>query len=332
MKTSLTDFLANDNTSQLYPCNTAAGQGAPSVANPTATNAPTSATNYIEPRYLQTTGLNATSVSTRLYNLAGIKDTIFSVDKDLYIPTDMYARFTCGVGNQFTFTSTSATDPTAGAAATTLAITVQNMYLFLAVEQNQLIVDSVMHKVLNGGLKMTIPYTTAFRNSSTGTIANIQIPMTQQYGKKLKRMIHTVWNGTEAGNTALDCANANGSKITLYNTYLDQRQLQDFQLSTLNSTTTAVLEDDWRENQKFCWNSVLQNRAMYQLNWFHCDSWVEPGRNYYGDDSNEDDGLAMDSPKLWMIQATTTNATYTHYNFATFVRHIIIDRSGPVYV
>ncbi len=327
MKTSLQDFLSKDISSQLHTCNSAA------TANLVAASGASATTNYTEPQYIRSAALDTAVTATRKFNLNGIKDTIFSVDKDLYIPSEMYVRFTCGVGNQIAFASTNIADPTAGAAAIAVPITVQQTYLWLAVEQNQLIIDSVMNKVLTTGLKMNVPYTTAWRTSSTGTIANIQIPINQQYGRKLKRMLHTVWNATESSNTALDCANRDGAKkITLYNTFMDNKQMQDFQLSTAASDTTGLYEDDWRENRKYCKGSVIQNRAMYNLNWFHCDSWVEPSKNYFDDDSNEDDGLPMNTPRLWQIQATTANANLTHYNFGTFIRQVVIDRSGANFV
>ena len=337
MKTSFTEFMTKDSSSQLYPCNGPAGNGAPTATppvNPIAATGSGSVTNYTEPRYLQVGTSNALTLANRFFNLRGIKDTIFSVDKDLYIPTDMYVRFNAGVGAQMGFVSAAVNDPTSTAVAITSPITVQNVFLYLAVEQNQLIVDSVMAKVLSTGLKLTIPYTTAFRNSSTGTIANINIPINSGYGRKLKRMIHTVWNATESSNTALDCANTNGSKITLYNTFLDNKQLQDSQLSTVAAPGTAGSPnlDDWRENSKYCKGSVIQNRAMYQNNWYHCDSWVEPSAHYFEDDSNEDDGLPMDAPRLWQMQSVTANGTWNHYNFATFVRHVLIDRNGPNFV
>lgn len=78
--------------------------------------------------------------------------------------------------------------------------------------------------------------------------------------------MHTVWNGTESANTALDCSNYNGSKIITYNTFLDNRQLQDAQVSTL--TAVVPVPDDYRENQKYCDNSCILNRKVYALNWF----------------------------------------------------------------
>ena len=337
MRTKVQDYLANDNTSGLYPSN------ANGSANYTATTggpAPTVTTfnNFLEPTYLGTgaigvaPGLNQIRTASRFYPLNGIVDTVFSLDKDLYIPTDMYVRFTVGVGNQIAFQSSSVTDPSASAAAIAGNITIQNLYLYLAVEQNQLIVDSVVNKVMTSGLRLNLPYTTAFRNSSSGTIANIQIPLTQQYGKKFKRMIHTVWNATESANTAMDCNNHNGAKIETYNTYLDQRQLQDFPLSSLAPTVTAINSDDWRENQKYCRDSVILNRAVYALNWFHCDQFYEDSTVPTALADNLDNGLTMDSVKLWAIQAVTKNLNLVHYDFATFVRSVEINQAGVQFV
>lgn len=332
-RTRFGEFISKDTSSQLYPCNSSAATNYIGVG--------TSGSAYIEPKYLQNSAIGAAGPpivgslnASRLFKLDGISDTIFSVDKDLYFPTDMYVRLTAGVGNQFCWSSGSATDPTNGTpAAVANPITIQNCYLYLAVEQNDLIVQSVMNKVLTSGLKLTIPYTTAWRNSTSAAgAANIQIPLTQQYGRKLKRIIHTVWSPTESVNTSLDCSNTNGSKITSYTTYMDQRQLQDYQLSCAAAAAGALnsLEGDWRENKIFCQDSAILNRAVYQLNWFHCDQFYQPDAKGV-DDSQNDDGLLMDAPKLFSFQGTAA-AAVTHYDFATFVRQIMVDRNGVQFV
>ena len=333
-RTPFSEFISKDTSSQLYPCNAAAGDGNPDTANPIGFG--TSSTNYLEPRYLRASVANTARTNHRLFRLDGIVDTLFSVDKDIYFPVDMYIRMTAGVGNQIAFGSDLVTDPKHTPTAITGNITIQNCYLYLAVEQNELIVQSVMNKVLTSGLKLTIPYTTAWRNTNTGTVANIQISLTQQFGKKLKRMIHTVWDPTESANTSMDCANTNGLKVSGYNTFLDQRQLQDYQLScvaagTAPTYTLLSLEGDWRENKGFCQGSAILNRSVYQLNWFHCDQFYQSDLRTGVDDSHHDDGLVMDSAKLWSFQGNVAGAL-THYNFATFVRQVMVDRNGVSFV
>ena len=331
--TKASDMISNDATSQLVSCNTALGANYYPVTSTPSGN-PTGVFNYIESQYLSAPSAANTAASYfRLFPLSGIPDTIFALNKDLYVPIDMYARFTIGPGNQFAFLSTANNAPQTGGAAITGNITINSCYLWLAVEQNQLIVDSVMNKVLSSGLSLNIPYTTAFRNSSTGTVANVSIPLNQQYGRRLKRMLYSVWNGTEQANTALDCSNYNGSKVVTYNTYMDNKQLQDLQISTAIAATGAFAQDDWRENNKYFADSAILNRAVYALNWMHVDQFYEPGSDANSSlQDNYDDGLEMKEPHLWQLQATTANATLTHYNFATFVRRIHIDRNGITYV
>lgn len=327
-RTPFSEYISNDASSQLAPCNelkgvnTIGGGGVPLV-------------NYLEPKYLDIKDAGVLNVN-RMFPLKGIIDTIFSIDKDLYFPTDMYVRLTAGVGNQIAFHATAnpATAPTT--AALVGDVTIKNIYLYLAVEQNDLIVQSVMNKVLTSGLKLTIPYTTAFRNTVGSGAANVQISLTQQYGRKLKRMINTFWNITENGYTAMDCLNS-ATKISTYNTFLDQRQLQDYPLSCATPVTTAIADTDlnsiagdWRENKVHCKDSAILNRDVYQLNWFHCDQFYQPDAKGI-DDSQNDDGLLMDAPKLYSFQGTAAAAA-THYAFATFVRQVMVDRNGVQFV
>lgn len=327
-KTPFSEYISNDPSSQLAPCNATAG-----ASNPLGIG--TSTVSYLEPKYLDISADTAELNVNRMFPMKGIVDTIFSVDKDVYFPIDMYVRLTAGVGNQIAFRDVTAA-PTTSVAMTT-DVTIKNCYLFLAVEQNDLIVQSVMNKVLTTGLKLTIPYTTAFRNSVAIGAANVQLSLTQQYGRKLKRVINTFWDPTESARTAMDCYNTGGVKISAYNTFLDQRQLQDYQLSCAAPTAVTVTDalpnsiaGDWRENKVHCQGSAIVNRAVYQLNWFHCDQFYQPDIKGV-DDSQFDDGLLMDSPKLYSFQGTAAAAA-THYAFATFVRQVMVDRNGVSFV
>ncbi|RZI45300.1 hypothetical protein [Candidatus Finniella inopinata] len=325
-RTKLQDFLANDSTSQLKPCNSANTANYPPILAAPLASCP----SFIAPKLLDDpSGSNAAASFYRQFPLSGVVDTVFALDKDLFFPQEMYARFTLGPANQFTFISASATNPASTPAPVAAAVTVQQIYLYLAVEQNQLIVDSVMNKVLTSGLRMNIPYTTAFRNSAGAAGAtNVTIPLTSQYGKKLKRMIWTVWSPTEQANTAMDCSNYNGAKITTYNTYIDNRQLQDQPITTAVSALGSIGNSDWLENQRFCADSAVLNKEVYSYSWFHVDQFYEPVDNALAD--NFDDGLDMNVNRQWQLQANAA-AAVTHYCFATFVREITIGANGVVY-
>lgn len=324
LKTSISDFLSNDNSSQLYPCNSL---GASNYHPATAVGT----TNYIESKYMSVGFINTASTAARFYPLSGFKDTILATDKDVFFPNDMYLRITTPNGNQICyFNTSSATDPTAGTPTAVAGnITIQNVFLYLAVEVNDLVKHSVMNLVATKGLSLSVPYVTSFRNSTTGTVGNIQLQLTQQFGKRLKRIMHTVWHGTETLNTAMDCTNLNQGKIVTYNTYLDNQQLQDLLIST--STATKPIQDDWRENAKYCDNTCIYNKLIYQTNFFHIDQFYEENKKTNVPEDNLQDGLPMNATRLWQIQSTTSNATWIHYTFAVFGRSLLINSQGAIF-
>lgn len=342
IKTKFQDFCSSDSLGACYPSNAGVTSnyypvGGQKTAANNVTDNPSGVVNYTEPSYLAVGAATTAYARNRLFPLHGIVDTVFAVDKDIYIPTDMYVRFTAGGANQFAFTSTSASYPNAGAAATAVNVTLSNIYLYLAVETNQLIIDSVMSKVLSDGIKLNIPYTVAFRNAqANGTVANINLQLSSQYGKTLKQIMHTVWNGTESANTALDCANFNGTKIQRYNTFMNSRQLQDSNIVCYDTVLTGATDiplytniDDWRENRRFVTGSVILNRGVYAQNWFHLDRFYEDNKGTLIAEENRVDGFDMSKgPALWQLQATTASGAWNHYTFATFNRDVIIDKQG----
>jgi hypothetical protein len=357
LKTKFNDYISNDSTSGLAPSNKQIGYTDGVFNNFYPATGQSSAgsfsgvTNYIEPRYLTcsvvTTGgaKNTAATVSRLIPLNSIVDTVFAVDKDLYIPSDMYIRFTAGPNSNFSYftdDASSANSPVISSKPIVNAVTIGNIYLYLAVETNQLIIDSVMNKVhAGGGLKLNVPYTVGFKNGqSTGsTIFNMNLNLSSQYGKTLKQVLHTVWGDesstTGSANLMLDSGNYNGTKIKTYNTFLNSRQLQD---SVINCVGTGVFTDatyvvpnydDWRENSRFAKDSVIINRSVYAMNWFHLDRFHEDNNSTLIPEENRLDGYDMTKgPVLWQLQASTVDLAKNHYTFATFNREVIIDSQG----
>jgi hypothetical protein len=73
--------------------------------------------------------------------------------------------------------------------------------------------------------------------------------------------------------------------------------------------------------------------GLYQLHWFHIDSFGEVNKNSNVPEENIDEGLQMSSQnRLWQLQATTANANYIHYTFAVFLKDVLIDKNGIQFV
>jgi len=300
-----------------------------------AASATTTALTAGEPQYLRRNlALNAALELSRSFMLGNVKGTIFEPNKVQFFGQEMYLRIQTAPSSKVGFLSTSITDPTAGAAVLATQPTV-SAYLYLAVETNEVICASLKEKYMQGKLEYLVPYTTVIRNSTSGSgRQSINVQVTSQYGRVLKRVIHSVFPASETLNAAYDHNNFNGSKITAYQTAIDSFPQQNDFLNCLQpSDANPTLQlDDYRENMRYLNGSVIQNSAAYQFNWVHCDNFVEPE---HGDvpDSNILAGLDVSIPKQWQITMDLTNSNYAHYTALQFARMLsITPASGPVFI
>ena len=271
-------------------------------------------------------------------------NTLFGMDKDLYFGVvDMFLRLTLASGQKVGFAGTNPADPTVGAADLTLAnidtvtnvaYAIRNMVLWLAVEQNELIVDSVKAKYNSPtGLTMQIPVIVAQRTSSSGTSANFQYTLNQTNGKRLRSIIWSVWNSTERSNTAYDCQNWNGSKVATYNTYLNSNPLQIQSLSCAQATALGLVNsDDWLQNRSYLDGSCISNQGLYQLLWHHQDRFSEKTDQKDLDDKLEDGLSLSNSSNLWSVQSTTANANLIHYIYFVYLRDVSISADRIAFV
>lgn len=150
----LTEFLTRDYTNYPYPSN---------VTGTTTTNqtglGTVGSVAYLENQYYdQVTG--AANNVPIMYELSNFSHTILSLDKDQYYGVnDMYFKYTIGGVNLWAYqTSTAAAG--AGTIATLNPVigSLQNVYLYLAVEQNPLIIDQIVSQYQSSGLKFLIDY------------------------------------------------------------------------------------------------------------------------------------------------------------------------------
>ena len=336
--TKLEDYLGNDKTSGLYKCNAAVdGNKVP------ANNLPCS-DNFVETKYASQGGLAASLVNYRNYPLSAFTGTLLGVDRDIYFPVEQYLRVTAGTPDKTTWSAGAVDDPTNTPAVNPGGVTYSNLYLYLCVEQNTEIILGMLQKYESRQLIFRIPFTSAFRTVGTttgGSVTNVTLNFPQQYGKRLKRIIHVAFHPVETLNTAFDCDNTGGKKIISYQTYLDSQQIQDHPLTCAVSANGLGNYEDWMENKKHCDKSVYTSRENYQRNWFHVDQFFEPrDKDSQLPEVNVDEGLIMDSSKQWVFSCTVgAGATgapggqgLVHFTFAEFQREVAITEMGGVFV
>lgn len=360
--TDLDDFLGNDDMSGLYKSNNAASltfvPGGYNRATPVGVDVtPTyqATENIIDVKQIHTSEADDRPVDRyRQYPLGAFKGTLLGVDRDFWSPVEQYLRVQAGTGDKMAFTGTDdivtkananppeVVNPAAGAASIIpgAKITLNSIYLYLCVEQNVEIVQNIKSAYAAGKLTYSIPYTQGFKmvGSLNGQQTNISHTLSQQYGKRLKRILHTVWNPQEKWNTAYDCANYNGEKILSYQTFMDSMPIQDRILSCQRPLGTQINSDDWLENKKFLdKRSVYSSKEMYGIHWFHMDQFFEP-HDKMGSlpEVNIDEGIPMTTSKTWLfsgqVNPAASAANLIHYTYAEFSRDIIITNMGPVWV
>lgn len=339
--TSVDDLLVNDDMSGLYKSNKAAADNkVPGGYDRINGVKFAGRDNYIEPCYSSSGALNTAVTRFRRFPLSGFVGTLLAVDRDFYSPLEMFLRIQAGHGDKMSFSSddpSQAGNTPASGAVSPGRITISNCFLYLALEQDPDLINGMLAKYQSGNLKFRMPFTTAFRTpgGAKGGPTNVQIQLSNQFGKRLKSILHTVWNPNEKLNTAYDCSNFDGEKIERYRTYMDTIPLQDDVISCErpDPANAMFLQDDWMENKKFLTKSSIISRDQYSLNWFHKDQFFEPtDDNTLPSEISLDRGLPMDKSRQWSFQATVPAGgidNLIHYTWVEFARDVIVTSMGP---
>ncbi len=386
LRTATQEFLSKDQMNTSYPSVQYGGIAQASSANlphgfatvnvlPFSQEGTTvgatyfSANDFIEQQYLRIgPAANTLLIVNRQLKLSTFKDTFVGMDKNCIFGRDMYLRMNTQYGARLGFFTTTPATPGIAAnvtafTATTMPQNYNGVYLYLAVEENKVLVDSLMSALLAGSIRYAIPYTYVYRYGATGASSNMSITLTRQFGHKLKRILFASFNGSETSNQSFNHSNFNGTKIKTLQSSIDSRPLTDYQLNCFNPnngtnplgvawqypSSAAAGEsstgDDYREMRDKLVGSCICSYLSYQINWCYADQWglqsMIQGPAQSVDDANVDDGLnLLDADHVYTLQLTTpaivvatnantdTVASLAHYLFALFVRNLAISADG----
>jgi hypothetical protein len=356
MRTRLEDVLTTDpklqtcGASNLVVTAGATGNTLPfSRDGLTAGTANASNINYTEPLYLQVAN-NAILNISRQVSLSVFKDTALAMDKSTIWGTDMYLRMNTQTTAQMAWYTSSIATPHIGTNATAVAsFNLTGVYLYLALEENRQVIDSLTSALMSNSIRLRIPYIYAWKTTSTGTVANFSYTLSRQFGKKVKYLLTAPFNINEnLGYYHNDHSNVNGTKVLNIQTYMDSRPLQDSALNCFNPAQSGIFNqaspltyaDDWREMRKFCKGSAIQTYDVYQTNWSYADVFgLQPfdvaSNKQLIPDENISDGFSLgDGDHIYSVTCQTPNPVagtsnsvgLAMYTFALFEREIQV---GP---
>jgi len=318
--------------------------------------------SYSELRHLNVCPLVNTALTVnRVLPLSTFTKTVLSDPVDRVYPQEMYLNMQTQSWNRMGFTSTS---PNAFTIANCTALanppSLVGVYMYLYVQTNTVLIDSLLDALNKGAIRYSIPWCVGFSQSSTQnqTSTAINIPLTSQYGRKLKRMLYAPFLASGVANYSWDHSNVNGSKINTIQTALDNINQQDYILNCFNPASsanggaftfpTATAQgsancDDWRAMSLYLRGSAIGTYDTFQTLWVFADVWGmrekhEENRSHV-QDFNIIDGLDLGGgTRLYQMNlgtassATATQNAYTnglvHSVFATFIRDVEVSRDG----
>ena len=194
------DYLSFDPTTGTYANNSLANT-VPALRNATILNtnpagaaANPSNLNYTEPAYFTVVPAGVVGTFNVNFPLRLIKNSIFSIDKDLYYGQITYLKLYFGPISKVCYSSTSGASPSVGAKVSFsgAAASIKNLQLMLAQETNENIVTMLTNKVLTTGISFDIPYVVAFKNSNNGSTQTINMNFDANSGRFLMKVYHAV--------------------------------------------------------------------------------------------------------------------------------------------
>ena len=320
LQTPFESFQSYDQVDGLYKIDLAAAAG--QRFDNTANNV-----NYLEPTYLAVSAVAATLQRHCMLKLSYLNNTIASMNKDLVFPEVLVLRIVWN-GNKVGYKGTSPIDPTAGVVALTGNITLENIALFLAVEQNQQIIDSLREKINSGTFRILVPYVYSYKsNIAAAGSQSISIRLNRGHGLYCKKIIHGVYNNTEVdSNLAYDHNNVNQAKIKSYYSLLDNSRLQEIDVrSALDSTESA---EDYLYLRKTLDKTALSTENMFSFNWFHLENFAGENPKDEKENSNLVSGISLASERKWDIYFTMTGTpTLNHYTYIHTMKELTVSHT-----
>ena len=223
--------------------------------------------NYQSQQQYVTTGAGNAADTTQnnsLYwqlNFDKIPFSIFSLNRDMYTTESLRLTFDFAPVSAIGFNHAAVATLVGGTNLDqTVPATMTNVNLYLAIEQNPVIVEEVKNKVLSSGLSFTYPYPIILKQGLGATQnASATFKFTKSYGQRLLRVI-TAESLTSNSNVTRCCfynwANPLPYITGTYRTTLNSTQLQD-------ETIDESKGDGYRYNAQKLKGCPLENLVEY---------------------------------------------------------------------
>lgn len=289
-----------------------------------ATSIADDAIGFSERKYFYTYGdaNTATPVINIKIPMSYIKNTIFSMNRDLYFGEVLNLRFVTESYNSVGFICTHpVADVRANNAEFTGNLIMSNVIFFLAVEQDLAISQAIINEMNAGNVNISIPYVYSYKTTNgASTTQTISLRLNRSHGHKLRRIYHAPTHATETGIYCYLRDNKGGvNTVSSYYTLLNNDRLQEFNVDCVTAQDYMLLKHKLDRG-------VYSSVDTYQQNWFHVDDFTseEPLHSAASQDIKLSSGIDLNSEQKWDIYMTTTNRALIHYTFVVTEKKMMI--------
>lgn len=198
--------------------------------------------------------------------------TILALNKDLSFGDDQLEfSITWSPRNRMGWTFTGDASPIAGLAALTTAVTIDNIFLYVARQMSDRKIMQVQAKTA-AGMSFVLPWVRTDAHTLTGAVEEPTFSVNETDGQKLTRVYYSAFDVTGVNNLSVDCDNRGASKITSIRTKVDNvpKEMVDVNVA---AGMAYIL------NRKYLRGSVIDTSVEYHANFVYILDWSQDEDN-----------------------------------------------------
>jgi hypothetical protein len=243
---------------------------------------------------------------------SAFKFTALALDRQIFSPSNLVIQVYFNATDNFGWCAKSLTVPTT-TPTSLVSVTVNNVSVQLASEQNLTIISKIQQQVMSNGISIPIGYPTTTRQAiASSTAHSYQLNLTKGYGQRILALITAAFS---VANVTTPAKNSHiRGTISNYNTFMN-----NIAEKYANGYDCTLGQDYFFGNREYLEKSTIQSNQEYAIaEWCHISS-------YFGEkplhelDMTEIDGYDVgSSASAWQLQATLSTA-----GVATWVTAII---------
>lgn len=279
----------------------------------------------VEPQYIVVGGDNQILEYEFSIPLSDIlPHTLFAKGHDIKFPSIGWLAFELGPGNRFAWVGTDATNPATGAAPTA-NLTIANLHLMLAVNDDPVYTTMLEHK-MESGYTIILDDVVCQQVQKDGTKHTVEVTFNGAHGKRLKRIYHAMFSSNEQNHSSLN--NNMSNTLVSYRVSINDRPTTDEDIY-LNLNSDYITAFDLQK--PLLEGTVVTNADIYNHNFVHIEDVGRLGSpaEQVRSGTRPDDviggyDLTKQDYKFSFVANFAANTILYHYTFAVVQRELHI--------